>query len=313
LTIAQYAAIQTDIRTLEPPATDVVGQADFFGGLVRLAFHDAGTYTLATNTFGPDGCLNMSDPANGGLQPVIDNIEPVYQNWKSKLSRADFWVIAAYTAVLDAGGPNITFMYGRKDCTSYPNAGLLPNPEKDWSEVFNVFVTRMGLTVTDIVALLGAHTLGRAQPQNSGYEFFWTRSPNRFTNAFYHDLTSLAYERVLLNTSQHQWDTYPPPPSGDPLMMLNTDMSLVYGNVGQFGMGVCNDTVQAPCTENNVTFNLVMSYATDQQHWFDDFTVGFTKLTSLGCNVKPLSSAATALSPLSALLLAGLLAWSSLA
>jgi len=284
LTKQQFAAIQADVRLLEPPPNNFQAQADFFGGVVRLPFHDAGTYTAATGTYPPQGCVNLDDPANGGLAQIIQMIEPTYQKWRDVLTRADFWVLVGVTAIQDAGGPMIPYSWGRTDCNGdYPPLGLLPDAEKNWTEVYNVFVARMGLTVQDIVALIGAHTLGRAEIQNSGYEFYWVATANRFTVQFYRDLLA-GWQRVTVPQSgAHQWDTAPPPSQGDPFMMLNTDMSLVYENVavGSDTTG-CTSTASGNCTPNSVTIDMVKMYANNQTRWFQDFTLGWNKMTSLG-------------------------------
>jgi len=182
LTQAQYDSIAADVRkNLEPPSTDPVNQADFFGGVVRLPFHDAGSYDQSDGSGKPSGCVNPADPANNGLPEVMNGIEPIYQLHATDLSRADYWVIVAHVAIQDAGGPQLPMYWGRLDCHGYyPPMGRLPDAEKNWTEVYSVFVKRMGLSTQDIVALLGAHTLGRPMPENSGYEFFLDSNTQSF-------------------------------------------------------------------------------------------------------------------------------------
>jgi len=164
--------------------------------------------------------------------------------------------------------------------------------KKNWTEVYNVFVKRMGLAVQDITALLGAHTLGRTMPENSGYEFYWTNTANKFTNQFYKDLLYGQWARYAnyfaFHGETHEWNTDPLPVGADPQMMLNTDMSLVYLNIGSGGDGVCGNTTANACTNNPDTFPIVQKYATNQTLWFQDFTTGWQKLTSLGWSLKPL-------------------------
>jgi len=296
LTQAQYDAIAADVRKfLEPPATDYVNQADFFGGVVRLPFHDAGSYDQSDGSGKPSGCVNPADPANGGLPEVIAGIESVYQMHQTELSRADYWVLVAHVAIQDAGGPLIPFQWGRVDCNgNYPPMGRLPDAEKNWTEVYNVFVKRMGLEVQDIVALLGAHTLGRTMPENSGYEFYWTNTANKFTNQFYKDLLYGQWARYsnyfAFHGTTHEWNTDPLPEGADPQMMLNTDMSLVYLNIGSGGDGVCGNTTNNACTNNPDSLPIVQKYATNQSMWFTDFTTGWVKLTSLGWKLTPLTT-----------------------
>jgi len=294
-TQAQYDAIAADVRKyLEPPADDYTNQADFFGGVVRLPFHDAGSYDQTDGSGKPSGCVNPADPGNGGLPEVIAGIEPVYQLHATELSRADYWVLVAHVAIQDAGGPLIPFQYGRIDCRDYPPMGRLPSAEKNYSEVNSVFVKRMGLTVQDITALMGAHTLGRTMPENSGYQFFWTETANRFSNQFYKDLLYSQWARYsnyfAFHGTTHEWNTDPLPVGADPQMMLNTDMSLVYLNIGEGGDGVCSNTSNSACQTNPDTLPFVQKYALNQTLWFQDFTTAWIKMTSLGWKLTPLGN-----------------------
>jgi len=300
LTQQQYDTIAADVRgTLEPPSSDFEAQADFFGGVVRLPFHDAGSYDKSDGSGRPGACVNPFDPANNGLAEIINGIEPVYQKYKDWLSRADYWVLVAHVAVQDAGGPNMPYYSGRIDCTAYPPAGRLPNAEKNWTEVNNVFVQRMGLDVVDIVALIGAHTLGRCMPENSGYEFFWTPSANRFTNQFYRQLTlgnwKLYSNNFAFHGTTHQWDTNPVPTDEDPQMMLNTDMSLAYAIPDASSASSCTTTPGANCPANTVTSSYVTLFANNQTAWFNAFTLGWNKMTGLGYEGKlfPLQAKST--------------------
>lgn len=214
------------------------------------------------------------------------------------VSKADFWVAAAYTVIEDAGGPVIPFMAGRIDnSNSTPCSkpvGNLPNPEGNWASVTSVFVTRMGLTETDIIALLGAHVLGRCKYQNTGYEGYWVPNPNKFTNGFYSFLLNTDWYFTLTMNGTHQWQTsFPNSINNEPNMMLNTDMAMRYSNVG---VGetctMTNDT--APCTDNTMTLSTIQNYASNQTAFFMDFATAYSKLTSRGYDdLTPLSSAST--------------------
>ena len=79
--------------------------------------------------------------------------------------------LAAATAIEDAGGPKVDMLYGRVDATECPEEGNLPDayPEnQSGSDHLRDVFHRMGLTDKDIVALSGAHTLGRAFKERSG-------------------------------------------------------------------------------------------------------------------------------------------------
>jgi catalase (peroxidase I) len=293
LTVGEYAAIQRAVVAAAPPSSNVNGQIDYYGGIVRLAFHDGGTYNVTDNSNGVNGCLNPNDPGNSGLQNVINMIEPIYQRYKDLCSRADFWVIAAFAIVKAAGGPDMPFQQGRIDCvppTTKP-IGLLPNPQTGWQPVFDAFVTRMGFTVRDTVALIGAHTLGRCKPQNTGYKFAWDGTPTQFDNQFYLDLLNGGWNRMLNpENGTSQWNTFPmPSPPLSPFVMLDTDMALRYTDPG---LGEClNTTSQAICQNNAATLTFVNQYASDQSVWHADFSTAYVRLTSLGAaNLRPLAA-----------------------
>lgn len=83
-------------------------------------------------------------------------------------------------------GPTITFRPGRVDgdaaaCT--PD-GRLPDASKAQKHLRDIFY-RMGFNDQEIVALSGAHALGRCHSSRSGFEGPWTFSPTVLTNDFY--------------------------------------------------------------------------------------------------------------------------------
>lgn len=79
------------------------------------------------------------------------------------VSWADLIQLAGATAVELAGGPRIPMRYGRQDSDFVPAEGNLPDatPPDPEAHVRYVF-ERMGLDDEETVALMGAHTLGRA-------------------------------------------------------------------------------------------------------------------------------------------------------
>ncbi|KAK3412689.1 hypothetical protein EUGRSUZ_I01408 [Eucalyptus grandis] len=129
--------------------------------MLRLAWHDAGTYDARTKTGGPTGSIRneeeYSHGANAGLKIALDFCEDV----KSKCPRityADLYQLAGVVAVEVTGGPTIDFVPGRKDSRVSPNEGRLPDANQGPPHLRDIFY-RMGLSDKDIVALSGAHTL----------------------------------------------------------------------------------------------------------------------------------------------------------
>ncbi|KAL3714735.1 hypothetical protein ACJRO7_006610 [Eucalyptus globulus] len=56
---------------------------------------------------------------------------------------------------------------------------------------------RMGLSDKDIVALSGAHTLGRAHQERSGFDGPWTQEPLKFDNSYFVELLKEEAEGLL--------------------------------------------------------------------------------------------------------------------
>lgn len=164
--------------------------------LVRLAWHDSGTYdknvtqwpaaggATASIRFSPE----IDHAANAGLKGALDLLEPVKQKY-ADVSYADLYQMASAIAIEVAGGPSIPMNYGRKDAPSAeacakPDHGLLPSARQPFSDgsaspgqhLRKIFY-RMGLNDQDIVALSGAHTLGRARPDRSG----WGKESSKYT------------------------------------------------------------------------------------------------------------------------------------
>ncbi|CAH1789719.1 unnamed protein product, partial [Owenia fusiformis] len=154
------------------------GEMPRIAGFVRLAFHDC--------VGGCDGCIDLENGDNAGLEDYIKNLDDVYAQFSRKLSRADFWQLAGITALAVSGKdcplcihPDIQFTAGRKDCAASPKYDgekrKFPNNggHADIDDVLGFFETTFDLPRSRpelAVALLGAHSLGRTHLNASGYD-----------------------------------------------------------------------------------------------------------------------------------------------
>jgi len=73
------------------------------GGIIRLAFHDAieydPDYFSTDGGLRSDGCVNLQNPLNAGLTEHINRWTNLWLPYCRLISRADFWVFAANTAI----------------------------------------------------------------------------------------------------------------------------------------------------------------------------------------------------------------------
>ncbi|KAG5601247.1 hypothetical protein H5410_032617 [Solanum commersonii] len=156
--------------------------------LVRLGWHDAGTYNKNIEEWpqrgGANGSLRfeaeLKHGANAGLVNALKLLQPIKDKY-SAVTYADLFQLASATAIEEAGGPKIPMKYGRMDVSvpeQCPEEGRLPDagPPSPAAHLRDVFY-RMGLNDKEIVALSGAHTLGRSRPERSG----WGKPETKYT------------------------------------------------------------------------------------------------------------------------------------
>mmetsp|Transcript_30004 Transcript_30004/g.58874 ORF Transcript_30004/g.58874 Transcript_30004/m.58874 type:complete len:408 (-) Transcript_30004:577-1800(-) len=231
--------------------------------VVRLAWHAAGTYSQADGTGGSNGATmrfapEADDDANAGLSIVRDMLLPV-KKAHPEISFADLWVAAGCAAIEFLGGPKVPFKFGRTDAPSgahCPAIGRLPDGAQGAQHLRDVFY-RMGFSDQEIVALSGAHTLGRCHKTRSGFDGPWTRNPLKFDNQYF---------RLLLNLEwkEKEWDGPKQYVDADTeeLMMLPSDLAI---------------------RDDSSFRQWAEKYAKDEQLFFQDFAKAFSKLMANGC------------------------------
>lgn len=205
-----------------------------------------------------------NDPANAGLSIIRDMLHPV-QVSNPELSSADLWTAAGAAAVNFCGGPEIKHAYGRVDFddeSSCPPNGLIPDAAQGADHLREMFY-RMGFDDQEIVALSGAHTLGRCHMTRSGYDGPWTHSPLNFNNEYFKNLMDLEWqERGGEWEGPLQYEDV----KTQKLMLLPTDMA------------IRTDPIFA---------SYARAYADDQDLFFEDFAAAYSKLLACGAPTLP--------------------------
>jgi len=102
---APLRATSTDIGTVRQALADLVKTKNCGPILIRLAWHDAGTYNVADGTGGPRGCMRFAEGgeakfgANNGLDIARALVQPIKDEVAPDMSYADFWALASIVAV----------------------------------------------------------------------------------------------------------------------------------------------------------------------------------------------------------------------
>lgn len=260
-----YAAVAQAIR-------DILPDEEYDDGskgpvILRLSWHASGTFDKKTKTGGSNGATmrynkEAEDGANAGLECARAFLEPIKAKFPW-ITYADLWTLAGVVALEAMGGPHVQWRPGRVDYVddkNVPPNGRLPDGAKGSPHIRDIFY-RMGFNDQEIVALIGAHNLGRTHANRSGFDGPWVPTPTRFSNTFF---------KLLINEDWHKGTS----PAGMPqyydsdkeLMMLPTDMALL----------------------SDPSFRKwVEAYANDKNLFFDHFAKAFGKLLELGVRRGP--------------------------
>ncbi|KAK4391060.1 L-ascorbate peroxidase T, chloroplastic [Sesamum angolense] len=240
--------------------------------LVRLGWHDAGTYNRNIEEWpqrgGANGSLRfeveLKHGANAGLVNALKLLQPIKEKY-SNVTYADLFQLASATAIEEAGGPKLPMKYGRVDVSGpeqCPEEGRLPDagPPSPAAHLRDVFY-RMGLNDKEIVALSGAHTLGRSRPDRSGWgkpETKYTKDGPGAPGGQSWTVQWLKFDNSYFKDIKERRD--------EDLLVLPTDAVLF----------------------EDPSFKLYAEkYAEDQDAFFKDYAEAHAKLSNLGAKFDP--------------------------
>lgn len=264
---------------------------------LRLGFHDC--------VGGCNGCINLGLADNKGLEFIISALDEIYYafGFNQLVSKADFWALGAVVAVelgISKGDttkcPMICFnlKWGRTDkadCSQDNN--LFPDAKKDGHTMFKYFEDEFGFTREEVTALMGAHTMGEAYRQNSGYKGSWVENEELvFDERFYQIMISkqVRWDNVNKDDTgkEPRWQFDGFTPSGSVAgFMINTDFEIFYDmSLDKNGKLTCNlDTtcgVPNTCQHNDCqtasTFQQAYRYSQNCPAFLRDFQMVFEKM-----------------------------------
>lgn len=201
-------------------------------------------------------CPEANHGGNSGLAIARSFLEPIKSQFPW-ISYADLWSLAGVVAIEVMGGPVVPWTPGRTDAPDGTNStpdGRLPDAGQGAAHLRTIF-GRMGFNDQEIVALSGAHSMGRCHSDRSGFEGPWTRAPTTFSNMFFVELMTNTWTRKAWNGPFQYED-----PTGE-LMMLPSDVALI----------------QDPGFKKWVEI-----YSKDSARFSKDFAAAFGKLQDVG-------------------------------
>lgn len=270
---------------------------DNIGALVRLVFHDA------AGEGGPNGCLDfVNTHDHRGLETAVSQLDTFYRqnSLSGTISVTDLWILAGAVAIEYAsnssgsagsvletlpatpGGLVLPFRYGRYDSSSCNDSGLLPTADYDWAKMKELFVERFGMSVAETVAIMGAHSLGRAEWKNSGFEGGWVTTQSSFSNQYYIEMGTVKWNN---SNSSAVWLESLPGKSPETIM-LRVDVELLYKTkenspkyCSTFSSYTSKDKTR--CPQQTESFPHFMSYANSITHFFANFSSAWDKMVSL--------------------------------
>ncbi|XP_042515825.1 peroxidase A2-like [Macadamia integrifolia] len=283
-----YASTCPNVSSIVSGVIQTALQSDARIGasLVRLHFHDCFVQgcdgsILSDNSASIQSEKDAAPNTNSARGfDVVDNIKTALENsCPGVVSCADILAIAAEASVSLAGGPTWSVLLGRRDSTTASQAGAntsIPSPFETLSNITTKF-TNVGLSTTDLVALSGAHTFGRAQCRtfsNRLYNFSGTGSPDPTLNSTY------------LATLQQTC-----PQNGNGSIVTNLDLTTAdtfdnnyYSNL-QNNNGLLQSDQELFSTSGASTISIVNSFSSSQSTFFSNFA---QSMINMG-NISPLT------------------------
>lgn len=219
--------------------------------LLRLAFHDTFTFDLVSGKGGANGSIRLETGRgeNFGLERAVKALEPIQA--KTKLSWGDVVAVAGAEAVTAAGGPVIDVPLGRPSADVEDPRGALPSLTETVAELRARFEPR-GFNDRDLVALSGAHTLGKMAGNGE-----FTKESNTFKNDYFQNL-------LWFQSRREKFQSEKVGPPERPNFQLPSDIHLL---------------------DDPKTLAIVREFGNNEKAFFDQFAKSYIKMVNVGTPV----------------------------
>lgn len=232
------AALEANVQKTKCPA------------VLRLVFHDAGTYLASAKDGGMNASVRyeLNRPESFGLKRGLNVVKSAYDALDGtaaagKVSFADMIACAGAYAVEFTGGPAFLerVPLGRIDVETADPENRMPEQTLGGKEMREHFA-RSGITTRDMVALAGAHTIG-----GKGFGDAYT-----FDNAYYATLVADPWHKANMTKDEAEMAEH---------------------------IGLPSDKYMR---EDAESMEWIQKYANDQDAFFVDFVDAYIRLAALG-------------------------------
>ncbi|CAN0903264.1 Peroxidase 6, partial [Linum grandiflorum] len=280
-TCPQFNEIVADVVTTKQISNPTTAAAS-----LRIFFHDCmvdgcdASVLVAPNTFKKverDNELD-SDLPGDGFDVVTRAKTALELACPKTVSCADILAEAARDLVVMVGGPNYPVLLGRKDSLVSMSTSVVPNlplPNMTMDRVVSLFESK-GFTIQDMVALMGAHTIGFSHCKQFAKRIY-NFSKGVETDPEMNPTYAAGLKKFCANYTK------------DPTMSAFNDLytpgkfdNMYYQNLLK-GMGLL--ATDQMMMDDPRTKKFVTLYAANQTAFFDDFSKAMEKLSVLDVKI----------------------------
>ncbi|KAI8528399.1 hypothetical protein RHMOL_Rhmol12G0145900 [Rhododendron molle] len=275
-TCPKLSQILTQVVTQKQISTPTTAAAT-----LRLFFHDCmvdgcdASVLVTSNSFigaaERDADINLSLPGDG-LDVVTRAKTAVELQCPGIVSCADVLAIAARDLVTMVGGPYYNVRLGRKDgLTSKASEveGHIARPNMSLTQIISIFESK-GLSIQDLVALAGAHTIGFSHCSQFANRIFNFSKKSQYDPSL-NPKFALALQKLCANYTKD-----PTVAAFNDVMTPGKFDNMYYSNL-QKGLGLLASD-QALASDSR-TKEYVDLYAANQTAFFDDFARAMEKVS----------------------------------